>query len=109
MRHGEIERARLRHEQPCSSPLCSAAFANLAVGVEVLLLEDANGALAARDVDALYRGAVEDAVSAAGGVETTEAPGGRCGTSSLALRLLRLPFAALQVTSRPGRRVGGYG
>jgi hypothetical protein len=44
VRHGEIERARLGHKQRCSSTLRSVDFADRAVGVGILLLEDANGA-----------------------------------------------------------------
>src|SRR5215211_5743233 len=70
--HGEVEPPRLRREQRCAGSLCGGDLAEWLVVVSVFLLEDTDGAGAARDVDALGLGVVEDVVGVAGGVEAGE-------------------------------------
>src|SRR5215208_8287755 len=67
--HGKVEPPRLGNEQRCAGSLRSGDFAEWLVMVGVFLLEDPDGAVPARDVDALSLGIVEDVVGVADGAE----------------------------------------
>src|SRR5215207_2292420 len=70
--YGDVEPPRLGNEQRRTSPCISGDLAERLVIVGPCLREGPDGAVPARDVDALGRGVVEDVVGGARGVEAGE-------------------------------------